>query len=72
MPQHAGSNGLTVVHATLAGVIAKDTVDHDLFLLLIEPSVFATESAGCLGWGRGHPEGGNDTDQTGDQALERE
>lgn len=69
-PKHLRRQGLSVVHASLTGVVAEDTVDHNLFLALVEPAIFSAEATLCLCRSCGHPEHGDDSDETGEQAFE--
>lgn len=70
VPEHLGGDSLAIVHASLAGVVAEHTVDHDLFLVLVEPAVLATEPAFGLCRGCGHPKHRDDSDHAGDEAFE--
>lgn len=44
LPEHLGSDGLPIMHAAFAGVVAEDSVDEDLFLVLVEPPVLSAEA----------------------------
>lgn len=69
VPEESRGDGLTIMHAALAGVVADDPVHHDLLLVLGEPAVLAAEPAlGLCGRG-GHPECGDDADDPGDEAF---
>ena len=72
MPEHLGRDRLTVVHASLAGIVAEHTVDQNLFFALAEPPVFTTEAALGLSRRCRHPECGDDTDQSCNESLECE
>lgn len=63
---------LPVVHVTLAGVVTKESVDHDELLALVEPSILATEQTLGLAGPRGHEEPRKDTDNEGDNGLKEE
>lgn len=63
---------LPVVHVTLAGVVTKESVDHDELLALVEPSILATEQPFGLAGSRGHEEPRKDTDNEGDNGLKEE
>lgn len=69
-PKHLRRQGLSVVHASLTGVVAEDTVDHNLFLALVEPAILSAETTLCLCRSCRHPEHRDDSDKTGEQALE--
>lgn len=69
-PKHLRCQGLSVVHASFAGIVAEDSVNHNLLLALVEPTVFPAETALCLCWSCGHPEHRDDSDDTGDKAFE--
>lgn len=60
------------MHASFAWIIAEDSVNHDFLLVLVEPPVLAAEAALRLGWGGGHPECGDNTDYSCEEAFECE
>ena len=45
VPECLRRQRLTVVHVALAGIVADDTIDHDVLLALVEPAFFASKSA---------------------------
>lgn len=62
---------IPVVHISLAGVIAKKSVHHDVFLTLIEPAVFTTEPTLGLTRAWGHEDPRKETnDESGNRFNE--
>lgn len=72
LPEHLGGDGLSVMHAAFAGVVAQDSVHEDLFLVLVEPPVLSAKAAFRLCRGRRHPECGDDADNSCNEAFEGE
>ena len=57
------------MHGALAGIVAENSVDHDLLFVLAEPAVFAAEAALGLGRRCRHPKDGNDTNDACDETF---
>lgn len=68
-PEVSSCKILTVVHVSLAGIIAQDTGDHNDFLPLGEPTVLSTEVTGGLCWRWWEVEVRNNTNQGGKTTL---
>ena len=69
-PKHGERDGLTIVHAALAGIVTKDAVDHDLFFALVEPTILAAEFRRSLGRRRWNVEIGYDANDSGNHTFE--
>lgn len=72
LPETRKTDGLTIVHVSLGGIITKKPVNHDVFLALTKPAVLATKNAGGLARASGHEEPGGDTDEGGEDSFNEE
>jgi hypothetical protein len=63
---------LPVVHITLARVIAKKSIHHDILLTFIEPAIFATEPIFGLARTWGHENPGKEADDESTDCFEEE
>jgi hypothetical protein len=63
---------IPVIHITLAGIIAKKSIHHDVLFTLVEPAIFTTEPTLGLAWAWGHENPRKETDDESGNRFEEE
>jgi hypothetical protein len=58
------------VHASFAGIVTDDAVDHDFFFVFAKPAILSTKPSLGLNWRCRHPKVGTNSDETSYQPLE--